>query len=161
MKSKLLPALLILLFLLNGVLIFMLVKKPHENQRNHQKRNFLTEQLGFSETQKDKFRELDKIHWVYIEGLDKEIRENKDVLFNSFSKENFNLDSLTSSIGLLEAKKESEVFNFFNKVRNLCTLEQTNKFDEIIKEALKGGDKRPPRDRKSPPNRNEGLPPPN
>ena len=113
MKSKLLPYLLFLLILLNGVLIFMLIKKPHEN-RNRPERNFLTEQLQFSETQKDQFRVLDETHRNVMMRIDKNINEQKEVLFNSFSKENFNLDSLTNKIAVLSGKKESEVFNFFS-----------------------------------------------
>ena len=145
MKSKLLPILLILLVLLNGFLIFMLINKPHENRPNHPQRNFLTEQLNFSETQKEEFRMLDKTHREIMMSLDENIRHNKDVLFNSFSSKGINIDSLTSKIGLLESKKEAELFSFFSKVRRICTEKQKINFDKIINEALKGGKRNPPR----------------
>jgi hypothetical protein len=160
MKPKILPILLFFLIVLNGVLIFMILKKPHENRHPNSERNFLTEQLQFSDTQKSKFIELDQKHRALMEALDEEIKENKDVLFNSFSQENFNIDSLTNKIGLLEGKKDSEVFNFFKKVRKLCNSEQISNFDKIIKKALKGGDRMPPRDgRLPPPPDSEGMPP--
>ena len=160
MKSKLLPILLLLLILLNGVLIFMLVTKPHENQRNHQKNNFLTTQLNFTESQTEKFKELDKTHRGFMRSLEEETRSQKDILFNSFNKSAINVDSLTSKIGLLSAKKDAEVYRFFKSVRTLCTVEQTNMFDKIIKRALRAGDRVPPRDGRNPPQRREGMPPP-
>ncbi|WP_157603609.1 Spy/CpxP family protein refolding chaperone [Polaribacter atrinae] len=158
MKSKLLPILLILLLLLNGVLIFMLVKKPHENQRNNPTRNFLMEQLSFSKTQKASFRTLDAAHREVMRSLENEIKNQKDFLFEGFNKEDFKIDSLTAKIGALQAKKDIEVFSFFKQVRKLCTAEQVQKFDKIIKEAIRGGERMPPNDRRMPPN--EGRMPP-
>lgn len=145
MKTKLLPILLILLVILNGFLIFMLIQKPHQKRQNNQQRNFLTEQLKFSDIQKKTFKNLDKIHRGFMMNIEESIKDNKDVLFNSFSKKDVNVDSITAVIGVLEAKKEAELFRFFSKVRVLCTKEQTKNFDSIIKEALRGGVKRPPR----------------
>ncbi|WP_405607466.1 hypothetical protein [Polaribacter sp. Asnod1-A03] len=170
MKSKLLPILLIFLILLNGFLIFMLIEKPYENKREFQKRSFLTEQLDFSETQKKQFEELDEVHRDFMKNIDKTIMVQKDVLFNSFQKEDFNIDSLTNKIGLLQAKKESEVFRFFKKVRTICNEEQAIKVDKLIKQALRGagGDAGPHQDgQRMPPPRDgemlphkEGMPPP-
>ena len=160
MKSKLLPILLFLLILLNGVLIFMLVTKPHENQRDHQKNNFLTTQLNFMDSQAEKFKELDKTHRDFMRSLEEETRKQKDILFNSFNKSAINIDSLTSKIGVLSAKKDAEVYRFFKSVRTLCTVEQTKKFDKILKRALRAGEGAPPRDGRNPPPRREGMPPP-
>ena len=159
MKSKLLPVLLIALILLNAALIFMLINKTHITPKEHPKRNFLTEQLQFSKEQKNQFMILDEAHRKSMRGFDKLINQQKEVLFNSFQVENFNIDSLTTKIGVLEGKKESEVYNFFKKVREICTKEQTEKFDEIIKKALKGGRPGSPRDGRKPPHK-EGMPPP-
>ena len=159
MKTKLLPILLILLILLNGFLIFMVVKKPHNNRKNLPPRNFLTEQLDFSKKQTRQFVDLENIHRNFMENLDEEIIKNKDVLFNSFSNITINVDSITNQIGVLEGKKEAEIFRFFSNVRELCTLNQIEKFDNIIKEALKGGKRKPPRENKGPSHGNKHLPP--
>ncbi|PQJ78870.1 Spy/CpxP family protein refolding chaperone [Polaribacter porphyrae] len=151
MKSKLLPITLLFLILLNGVLIFILLKKPHEKLKpNHTQRNFLTEKLQFSEIQEEKFLELDRQHKTKMEQIDHKIRNQKDILFNSFGKQ-INIDSLASITGKLEMQKDVEVFKFFSKVRNICKPEQLKKFDEIINKAIKGGKQRPPRDHKMPP----------
>ena len=88
MKPKLLPVLLVLLILLNGVLIFMLIKKPHQRPKlNHKERNFLSEKLQFSDKQEIQFLEYDNAHRETMMVLDKEIRGRKDLLFNSFADE--------------------------------------------------------------------------
>lgn len=160
MKSKLLPALLIILIVLNGVLIFMLIKKTHQKKQQHSQREFLTEQLQFSDNQKEKYRNLDEIHRETMMDLDHKIRKQKDILFNSFGDETINTDSLITINGNLEVKKEAEVFRFFKSVRKICTKEQQKKFDKIINEALKGGGNKPPRNGKDHPPRDGGMPPP-
>ena len=149
MKPKGLLILLIILVLMNGVLIFMLVKKPHQNrgQRGHKGRNFLTNQLKYTEHQKTKFIRLDHIHRTAMIGFDEQIRKHKDVLFNSFSN-NINIDSIALLIGKLEGIKEVEVFRFFKSVRKICTIDQQKKFDKIMNEALKGDKNGPPRERR-------------
>jgi len=149
MKPKGLLILLIILVLMNGVLIFMLVKKPHQNgaQKRHKERNFLTKQLKYTEHQKTKFIRLDHIHRTAMMGFDQQIRKHKDVLFNSFSK-NINIDSIALLIGKLEGIKEVEVFRFFKSVRKICTIDQQKKFDKIMNEALKGDRNGPPRERR-------------
>lgn len=163
MKSKLLPIILFLLIVLNGVLIFMLINKTHENRQPRPERNFLTEELGFTNSQKEQFMEFDNLHREKMQEIEHSIMKHKDVLFNSFQKEGFNIDSLSTQIGLLEGKKEIEIFNFFGKVRSLCTKEQVIKFDDIIKEALRGGQngpQRPPREDMNHHPRDREMPPP-
>lgn len=151
MKAKLLPVLLMVLILLNGFLIFMLINKPHEKRGQHPERNFLTKELGFSDKQKNQFIKLDETHRDNMLGIDQQLRKQKDILFNSFQKENFSADSITNQIGKLQAKKEAEVFRFFSKVRALCNKKQTIQFDKIIKKALRGGKPGPPNKRRIPP----------
>ena len=161
MKSKLLPAILVILIVLNGVLIFMLIKKPHQNREHPPQRTFLTKQLQFSEKQKEVFENLDEIHRETMMDLDEKIRKQKDVLFNSFGDDTINADSLIIKNGDLQIKKEKEVFRFFKSVRKICTPKQQEKFDEIIDKALKGaGGERPPRNDDRRPPREVGMPPP-
>lgn len=132
--------------------------------RSREERSFLPDQLQFTEAQKEQFITFDKNHRNKMIDLDDIILNQKDVLFNSFQKKDFNIDSLTTKIGLLEAKKESEVFEFFKRVRTICTPEQAEKIDAILKEAIKGRSReaRPGQQQKQrmPPRRGEGMPPP-
>ena len=148
MKSKLLAILVVILMLMNGVLIFMLLKKSHVNNRSPQERNFLVKELQFTELQNDKFLSFDTVHRENMLRLDQQIRKQKDILFNSFSDGVVNIDSLGLLIGGLAGKKDIEVFRFFQAVRKICTQGQQEKFDKIINKALKAGKKRPPRGRR-------------
>jgi protein CpxP len=152
-KSKLLPVLLVILILLNGVLIFMLLEKPHENKWQPQERNFLIRELQFTDIQKDKFLSFDTVQRENRMRLEQQIRKQKDVLFNSFSNGIVNIDSLGSLIGELEGKKDIEIFSFFKSVRKICTKDQQAKFDKIISKALKAGKKGSPRGRRMPPSK--------
>ena len=156
MKSKLLPIIIFLLILLNGVLIFMLVKKPQNRFNQNSKRNFLTQELEFSEDQTMQFNEFERVHRDVMTEIDVQVRAQKDILFNSFQKEAVNLDSLITKIGLLQGKKDLEVFIFFKKIRKLCTLEQSKNFDKIIKKALRGEERRPSNEGDMPPPPHEG-----
>lgn len=151
MKLKLIPVLLVILMLLNGILIFMLIKKPHENKRLQQEKNFLIKKLQFTDIQKDKFLSFDAVHSKNMRRLNQQIRKKKDVLFNSFSDGVVNIDSIGLHIGELVAKKDIEVFRFFKSVRKICSKDQQEKFDKIINKALKVGKKGPPRRRRMPP----------
>ena len=57
----------------------MLLKKPHEkrSQENIQ-RNFLTEQLQFSEVQKEQFSILEQMHSTEMNAFDDQIMKNKN-----------------------------------------------------------------------------------
>lgn len=133
------------LIVLNGVLIFMLLKKPHEKrpQKNSQ-RNFLTEQLQFSEVQKEQFSILEQMHSTEMNAFDDQIMKNKNILFRRISEKNFKSDSISTTIGIITAKKEAEVFRFFQKVRNICNEAQLKSFDKIIMTALHTGRRSPP-----------------
>lgn len=160
MKSKILPIILLLLVILNGFLIFMLIKKPHQKAQHPQERNFLINELRFSENQKNTFIELDSNHRSKMEGFDHQIKKNKDYLFNAFSDATINIDSMSLVIGKLEAKKEVEVFGFFKKVREICTKKQQLKFDKIIAKAIKGIGNIPPKGAGNHPPRNGEMRPP-
>lgn len=160
MKSKILPITLLALILLNGVLVFMLITKPHQSKKHPPERNFLTEELQFSEAQKQQFQKLDDAHKQRMREINHQIMRQKDVLFNSFGDETINIDSLVNITGKLEAKRDLEVFTFFNAVKKICTKEQQEKFNEIISKALKGGKPKPSiREGSHPPPRDGHRPP--
>ncbi len=160
MKSKLLPVLLVMLILLNGVLIFMLIKKPHKKGNQNQEREFLSKQLKFTEDQQIKFINLDEIHRERMMEFEEQIRKHKDLLFHSFSNDDVNIDSISKIIGRIDGEREVEVFQFFRSVRKICTVDQQEKFDTIIEKALKGGQNGPQRDGRNHPPGREGMPPP-
>ena len=158
MKTKLLYFLLALLIITNLAMVFMLIKKPHKQKKG--RGNFLVKELQFDNLQKEQFLFLDNKHRETMDGFDREIKNAKNILFNSFSKPNSSSDSISKKIGVLEGKKEQEVFTFFSNVRRICTAEQAADFDLIIKKLLhKRGRNHPPRGKRMSPPEREGMPP--
>lgn len=134
MKSKLIYVLLLTLFITNGVMLFMLLNKPHERPRGKNE-DFLIKELKFNMQQSESFAVLNDVHRREMKQFDKNIIKLKKELFNSFSKEVYD-SSLTLKIGELEGKKEREVFTFFTKVKNICNAEQIERFNSIIERAI-------------------------
>ncbi len=66
-------------------MLFMLITKPHQQKKA--KDNFLVTTLQFDEDQIERFRFLEQHHRDKMRGMDREIMDAKDILFNSFSKE--------------------------------------------------------------------------
>lgn len=160
MKTKFLPITLLLLVLLNAILIFILLKKPKENQPKPKGKEFLMAQLNFSEEQKGAFLVLDENHKRNMIPIENEIKVKKDILFQSLKDSTINTEIILEDLGDLSAKREKEILNFFTSVRKLCTKKQVGKFDEIIEKALKNGPHRPPHDRRPPPREGVDIPPP-
>ncbi|KOY52991.1 Spy/CpxP family protein refolding chaperone [Polaribacter dokdonensis] len=146
MKTKLLTVLIIVLVVLNGFLIYILVAQTHQRGKKPPARNFLTNQLNFSEEQKGVFTELDEKHRERMLDFERKITRQKDNLFSSFQEENSTIDTraIIERTSRLEVEKELEVFEFFKQVRAICNEEQKSKFDKIIKQALRGNKPGPP-----------------
>lgn len=151
MRKKLLYAFLIILVIANASLLFMIINKPSK-KGGSQKENFLTQELNFTEEQKERFLFLDREHRHQMMQMDGELKELRKELFNSFDKENFSPDSLAVRMGEIETEKHQEIFAFFKQVRKICTPDQVSKFDEIIGKALqRRGPRKPKGERRGPP----------
>ncbi|MBL4605882.1 MAG: hypothetical protein JKY02_09555 [Flavobacteriaceae bacterium] len=151
MRKKLLYTFLIILIMANVSLLFMIINKPDKKDRP-QKENFLTQELNFTEEQKERFLFLDELHRHQMKQFDGELKDLRKDLFNSFDKENFSPDSIALKMGELETAKHKELFTFFKQVRKICTPDQVSKFDEIIEKALrKRGPQQPKGKRRGPP----------
>ena len=143
MRKKILYAFLIVMIIINVVLLYLIIDKKMSKGPS-KGRTFLTEQLNFSEEQKDQFFKLDEEHRRKMMAFDEELNELRELLFRSFDNKNISIDTLTMKMGDLETEKQSELFTFFGKVRKLCDEDQTKKFDKIIQEVLhKRGPKGP------------------
>lgn len=139
------------MLIINAVLLYLIIDK--QSRKGPPKgQTFLTEELNFSDDQKDQFFMLDVDHRKKMMKMDKELDQLRKLLFNSFDSENISVDSITMKMGDLETEKHNELFFFFSKVRELCNEDQQKKFDKIIQEVLhKRGPKPPKDDRRGPP----------
>ena len=151
MKKKILYLFLTVLVIINLVLLFMILKKPLKKS-HPQKSSFITEELQFTEDQKDRFFALDRMHRDKMRSMDNELRDLRAQLFRSFHQPNFSTDSIVQKMGEIEASKQKELFTFFREVRKLCDKNQVKRFDNIIDRVLhQRGPKPPDRDREMPP----------
>lgn len=140
-NSKFLKTVIIILLLINiGTLTFMWMHQhgmppPHQPEIG----NYLMHELKFTEAQKNQFEQMRDEHRHEIDGLRKKSREMHDSFFdllgNSQADSN-NVNQMADSITSLQKEIEISTFYHFQKVRTICTREQQEKFDEIIKEAL-------------------------
>ncbi|MEP3836067.1 MAG: hypothetical protein ABJM36_00370 [Algibacter sp.] len=146
--SKKLPLYILLVFLIvvNG---FFLYSYLGEGPKNNAKepmppKMFLAKELGFDVSQKARFDVLDKRHHERMQNIASEIRVLKDDMFNGFSDATFkesNIIAITKLIGEKEAAKDLEVFRYFRKIKAICNTEQKEKFNKILKDALRRGDR--------------------
>lgn len=138
---------------MNGVLLFLVVKKPNKRQRPP--RDFISTQLDFNDEQTARFMELDRKHHRKMRGIDNELRELKEILFSHLGDTDLAenaLDSLTQRVGELSKAREMEVFSYFGQIEKMCDAKQKQKLQRIVSGALRPG---PPGDRPPP-----GGPPP-
>ncbi len=123
-------------------------------------RDFIVKELGFNESQLERFRALNQRHHRTMRHLSEDIKELKDGLFDELSVSPTNdilIDSITSLIGERQKDKETEVFYHFKRIQEICNKKQKEKFKNIIIDALHKG-----RGKDKPPHRrgDEHRPPP-
>ena len=182
-KPKILTVTIIILFILNvgtiGFLIFHRPPRPLKEFDHHEKmeqremmpppdaRGFLEEQLNFNDKQKEEFSKMRDEHHKQISDIQDSIKNVKDKLFAQVSTNPINeaeINSLCTAIGEFQKRIELTTFYHFQKVRMLCDDTQKQKFDLIIKDAIKMIDMRgpqmPPGNQMPPPGHEHRLPPP-
>ena len=131
--------------------------RPKEPERD---RNFIVKELGFNADQLEQFNKNNKGHHESTMRLSETIKGLKDTLFSTLSNDEINestIDSISALICEKEAKKEKEIFYHFKMIRDIANEKQKLKFDKILMDALRQGDRenRPP-----PPNGGEAHRPP-
>lgn len=149
-KNKLLTGLVVLLLLANAATItmFWIGKAKHPPPPKGTPQEFLVKELKLDAKQQEQLEVLVKEHRQSAEILRRKTREAKETFFDLLKKQN-----VTDSTKQTAAKVVSSIteeldlltLNHFQKVRSLCTTDQQQKFDEIIKEVTgMMGQQRPP-----------------
>lgn len=161
-KNTILYVLLVFLIIVNGFFLFNYIgkrsyKRPTESQRD---KDFIVKELGFSEAQLERFYLKSAGHHPTMMRLSDDVKELKDDLFSKLSDNEINestIDSLTALICEKETEKEKEIFYHFKMIRDIADEKQKEKFNKILMDALRRGDRgnRPP-----PPVKGEGHRPP-
>lgn len=132
-------------------------------------RNFVIQQLKFTDGQVQKYDALIQAHQQAMHKLRHDANELRQELFANLENENRNnavIDSITRLIANDQKEIELVTYNHFAQVRALCTDAQKKDFDNIIGDVIKkmngpGGPPPPRNDGQGPqPGPGNGGPPP-
>lgn len=124
---------------------------------------FLSKELQLTQQQQLEYSQLRDKHQLDQRQFRDSIRKSKDALFSLLNQQNVS-DSLLQEYSKRSTAFDQQLdmitFRHFQKVRALCTPKQQEKFDAIIKEAMRRMG-RPPGPGNHPPLRgNDHEPPP-
>ncbi|MGY0391163.1 hypothetical protein ACW5R3_01220 [Bizionia sp. KMM 8389] len=161
-QNTILYILLIFLVVANGFFLYNFMG-PHVNNREKGKQDplsFIAKQLDFDGNQLEQMKQVNEEHHLSMKHINDELKGLKDNLFielSNVSLERSTVDSLTSLIGENQKKREIEVFYHLKSIREICTEKQRNKFEAIIKQALRNDINNNPEGQRPPP---EGQRPP-
>ena len=169
-KNKLLTGLVILLLAANIttiVVFWMGMKKMHPSPL--QPSAYIIKELSLNDKQQEQYNAMVQQHRKQSRSIQEQIRNCKDSFFNLLSNDNANdsiKNNLSAKIASLNSELDLITYAHFKEVRKICTPEQQQKFDGIIKEIIRmmagpvGRGPRPPGGPGDGPLPGEGLPPP-
>ncbi|MBA4853109.1 Spy/CpxP family protein refolding chaperone [Emticicia sp. BO119] len=123
-------------------------------------RLFLEKELNFDEKQKEDYRVMREEHFLKARALREHIKILKEAFFKSIADSSLSDDELRKralDIGTEASQLDLLTFKHFRDVRQICTSQQKEKFDEIIEEVLRGMDRQGPPPRREHP---DAPPPP-
>ena len=138
-KNTILYILIVFLALANAFFLTKHLSHPRGKKMKNPG-DFVAEQLKFDDGQMEKFKVLNDKHIKDMETISKDIKTLKGSLFTKISEEGISkktVDSLTSMIGHYEAQRDAKTYYHFRAVQELCTDEQKERFNEIVKKALR------------------------
>ena len=154
-KNLLLLILMIFLMVMNGVLLYLVIKQP--NQKPAPNRTFIADKLNFTAEQRSHFSELEEFHHRKMQRIDEEAKQLKEAMFSTIADTNESsilIDDLAKEIGELSKERELEIYRHFTEIAEICTIPQKEELKELVKGALRPG---PPRNGRPP---HHGPPPP-
>ena len=143
-KSKLLTFAVVGLLLLNfATLGFIFIQHPPrgfppQGMKDNAPADFIVHELNFNDTQKTEFMKLVAEHRKDMDNLREKDRENHKKLFDQLGiSDTLSVNSVLQTIGNTQSDMAKITFTHFQKVNNLCTPEQRNKFNTVIQAALR------------------------
>ncbi|MES2560571.1 MAG: periplasmic heavy metal sensor [Bacteroidota bacterium] len=145
-KIKLLTTLVVLLLLINIATIAGIWKliDPHTlglmPPPPPSPKEFIISKLNLDEEQQKVFEELRKEHFEQMQGLQEQIREEKDAMYDLLKSANPDTTQTYLHIAKImqsEERLERITFDHFRKVRAICNEEQQQHFDAIIDQVMR------------------------
>lgn len=136
-KRLLIIAIGVLVLLNIGTLLFLWMQRG-ERGGGASVGQFITHELQFTPEQSARFDVMKEAHHTSVDSLHRINRELHRQLFNRLSQpEDASVDSISTRISENEKQIDLITFRHFREVREMCTLEQQKKFDDIIQEVLR------------------------
>lgn len=140
-KTKSLVTIIIFLLITNiAMLIFFIAlsKSPDKRQKIHEQNgmyNLLQNEVGFSKDQLDQYQTLRKEQRDKARPLFIELRNAKKNFYGLIYNKNIPdslLNADADSIAQKQKELDMQMFRYFDNIRNICSPDQTEKFDTII-----------------------------
>lgn len=139
-KQTMLMGAVIGLLLINLSLVAFLALRgpmspPRERPGGNGPKSLIIEKLGFSPDQTARYERLIEQHQTEINRLKDDIRETKNRLYTTLAtNDSTPKDSLINQLGVLQQQVETVHYNHFMALKQLCTLGQQDKFNELTSE---------------------------
>ena len=145
-KNKMIGWLVLLLVLLNTATLTKLwLDKGQRGPRGGQggSEDLLTKELALTEDQIEQVNSLRNNHFSTMRGIRNEQHKARKTLHELWQNDNAQeeVDVLSSKIGDLQASMELETYEHFSSIRSLLFNEQKTKFDIIIHDVMRKGDR--------------------
>lgn len=144
-KYKSLITIIIFLLVTNVAMLifFMVMSKPVDKRSKNRTENgiynSLQKDVGFSKDQLDQYQALRTEQHNNVKPLFDEVRKSKEDFYGLLYSGNVS-DSLINadadSIAQTQKQLDMQMLNHFKKVRNICTPDQLQKFDSVIKKVV-------------------------
>ena len=153
MNNRLLVIALVIMVVLNIVVVSVVIShKGHHPRhgRTHGGDPFV-ERLQLSDDQASQFKALKHAHRESSKKRHEQISDLREDMFAEMGKDSAKATELAKDIGNLIAKQEHSFYVHFSELRELCTPEQQERFDDLMKDISRSMGAPPPRRPPGPP----------
>ncbi|RAJ16879.1 Spy/CpxP family protein refolding chaperone [Olleya aquimaris] len=136
-KNTILYLLIFVLIVVNGFFLYNYLVRP-QHQGPKESGNFIAKELHLNKAQMQEFNTLEDKHHNVMKGINDDIKNDKDALFEKITASQINkatVDSLITSITNKKGLKEKEMFSRLRGIYLLCNDKQKERFSDIIKKA--------------------------
>ncbi|MEO5563548.1 MAG: hypothetical protein ABIR18_08935 [Chitinophagaceae bacterium] len=146
-NNKALVFVIAVLLLSNIAMLYFFLKKEKCNEGNKKPvgaREYMAEKLknevGFTDSQIAKYKELSGKHKESMRPLFEEIGLAKDSLYKLLLQEpsDSTINHYLEMIGEKQEAIDKRIFNHFLTLKHICTPDQETKYDSVIQRAIKG-----------------------
>ncbi|SDC87383.1 Spy/CpxP family protein refolding chaperone [Niabella drilacis] len=121
---------------------FFFSKKPHPEREREGFTAALKNEVGFTDSQIEQFKQLKQKQWAGAKADMEQIRKIKQQLFDLTRRPvvaDSTVEALADSIATLQKQAEVKSFHHFKATRAICTPEQQPKYDSLMTKIIRQG----------------------